>query len=234
MCFQQLSSELRATIRLQPSLAHPGSEADDLLITQLRFQHCHWGRVNVPPLQRDKTVYFSPLQLRKVSSAIWIFNLALAFSFFFLWRDRPRKRGIPDREEAQQAPAGLGARHVVRYGHRAARLGWKRPHKVRQRVSPTADQITPIAVHGCWACSSSAGGCDTLVAKVVACYQSIRSAFLCSTPVGYVRDLLHGADDLFHRVGLFQITGLFQISFDFTATLKWSFFSRLLSWFRLG
>lgn len=183
VCFQQLSSELGAGVRLQPSLARPGCKADDLLITQLRFRHCRWRWVNTPPLPRNNA--FHRCNYVRCPWPFVYLTWPLLFPFVCQvigqestkcpWRKRPRK------PQADWEP-----RRVVWHAHgsRVAQLGWRCPCKECQRDLPMADQVTSVAVHGCWASSSRAGGCDMLVAKVVACSWYFKSVFLCSTPVG--------------------------------------------------
>lgn len=170
VCFQELSNQLRAGVRLQPLLAGPRSKADDLLITQLRCQRCRWEWVNTPPLQRDETLYFSPLQLCKVSLAISVFELALAFSIC-LPNDWPRKCEIPSREESQEAPAGLGAPPNRQVQSGLARVKAYSQGAAQGLANNTSGHL--VAVQGCWASCLRAGGCGMLVSKAVTCFWCI-------------------------------------------------------------
>lgn len=219
VCSQELSNQLRAGVRLQPSLAGPMSKADDLLIEQLRCQRCHWEWVNTPPLQRDKTLYFSPLQLCKVSLAICVFNLALAFSIClqndWLW----------NREESQEAPAGLGAP-----ANRWVRVGLAGVKAYSQgAVQGLANDIPGhlVAVQGCWASCLRAGG--MLVSKAVTWFWCLLCpALLCTTPVD---PLVWGRGTSYWWPFPYGDTipnnGPFPSHISFTATRNWSTFSRL-------
>lgn len=168
VCFQELSNQLRAGVRLQPLLAGLRSKADDLLIMQLRCQRCCWEWVNISPLQRDKTLYFSPLQLCKVSLAICVFDLALAFSIY-LPIDWPRKCEIPNREESQEAPAGLGAppnRQVQRGLAKVKKAYFQ--GAAQGLTNDTSGHL--VAVQDCWASPLRAGGYGMLMSKVITCF----------------------------------------------------------------
>lgn len=214
VCFQELSNQLRAGVRLQPLLAGPRSKADDLLITQLRCQHCHWERVNTPPLQRDKTLYFSPLQLCKVSLAICVFNLALAFSIC-LQSDWPWKCEIPNREESQEAPAGLGAPANRRVQGGLAGVKAYSQGAAQGLVNNISGHL--VAVQGCWASHLRAGGCGTLVSKAVTYFWWIPY---------YVRNLLYHTEVACKGKVSQGLTVSSAVTLAYLITAKWCFQSK--------
>lgn len=180
---------------------------------QLWCQRCHCEWVNTPPLQRDKTLYFSPLQLCKVSLAICVFNLALAFSIC-LQNDWPSKCEIPNREESQEAPAGLGAPVNRRVQGGLARVKAYSWGVAQGLPNDTSGHL--VAVQHCWASRLRARGCGMLVSKAVSCFWctlGLPFSVVHQWIPYYVRDLLHHTDDLFQMVRLFQIS-LFQVTFN--------------------